>query len=184
MDTDIVSKIEKTIKTYREDHSILFEYGGFGYCAYVTAILFEKLKKQGIKSTVLLGQEFQETKEASNARVFLEALVLSLPDDDSDYGIIKKAFIKRGNRLPKITGHTALLIGEAVFDATSSQFNLPQIYPLSFFNKIWKVTYDAKIVTGNPDVDFGVVRISRVKRKEVVLENIAGVPRSPIWGKW
>ena len=66
-----------------------------------------------------------------------------------------------------------------IFEASATRKKI-----LSFFNKIWKVTYDAKIMTGNPDVDFGVVRISRVKRKEIVLENIAGVSRSPIWGKW
>lgn len=153
--------IEKLSKDIKRLHPDLFLYEGFGNCAYASKLLKDKLAASGIKSQLLIGEYLGNSVLAEKCRINATAIVKGLPNDDSVYGEIKRAFVKRGNKLLEHTGHAVVIIDDVIYDITSGQFGLPFQYAYYEFAEMWVNKYLAEIVLNGKKEDFGVEKITR-----------------------
>lgn len=153
--------VEKLSKDIRRSHPALFLYEGFGNCAYASKLLKDKLAATGIKSQLLIGEHLGNGALAEKCRINATAIVKGLPNDDSVYGEIKRAFVKRGNKLLERTGHAVVIIDDIIYDITSGQFGLPFQYAYYEFAEMWLDKYLAEVVLNGKKEDFGVEKITR-----------------------
>ena len=154
----------KDIKVFadqlKQEEPEVFQFGGFGYCAYASRLLQKRLAENGIHIPLLLGEYLTHSSEAEKCRKYSEKLILSFPDDGGARTLIKDAFVKRGGHLLARTGHVVLCREETIFDITSGQFNLPEIYPFVQFEQMWKKLYSAEVIVDKKE-EFGIKEIKK-----------------------
>ena len=160
----------------KSEYPTIFQYEGFGYCGFASALLHNKLKKKNVESHILVGRTFSSTLDATKAKNKTIAIIETMPskDDGSYYYNIKKAYIENNHKLPKVVGHGVLLIKNKIYDMTSGQFGLPFIYPLSLFLKTWVNIEIAAIKVGDIEEDFGIKEITKIQdyNPNISLEHI------------
>lgn len=143
---NVVNNIAEQLKI---EYPCLTFNNGFGYCAYGSELLRQRLNKKNIKCKIIIGRLFKNNTDTDKIKIYLTDQILNFDTTGNDglvYKEIKDSFIKRGNRLPKITGHAVVLVNNFIYDITSKQFGLEKIYSLNFFRHIWTNVYEAKLI--------------------------------------
>jgi hypothetical protein len=159
--------ILKCIARLKEEKAQLFSFNGFGYCAYFSERLRQELLVVGVECELLVGETISNSEQGRVCKNYIYKLISSIPDSDDEkpYSIIKRSFVKRGNKLPDKTGHAVLLYEGKIYDTTSGQFGLPQVYSMESFENIWVSVFDAEIKLSTSEDDFFVEKISKKLRK-------------------
>ena len=163
----------------KNQHTCLTINNGFGYCAYGSELSRQSLIKEKIQCKVIIGRLFQSNKDTDKIKNYLIQEILNFDTTGPDglvYKEIKDSFIKRGNRLPKVTGHAVVLIDDFIYDITSKQFDLKEIYSLDFFRHIWTNVYEAELTIDEKET----FKISSII-KEKKLSNIVNKPTYLSW---
>ena len=99
-------------------------------------------------------------------------MMLSISESDPLFGVIKAGYVKRGNRLPNYAGHAVVLINDTVWDITSEQFGLPNIYPFEDLFKWWDKVAISDITLSDDEFSFYV--------KEVITKRVLRSPNDVI----
>lgn len=118
-------------------------YKGLGHCIYGSKLLDEQLKALNIKSCILAGGTMLSTHDTKKMKDATKTIVLSMTDDIELFSRMRKSFIKRGNTFSPVSGHAVVLVDNTVYDITSGQFGLPDVYTfdnfLSYWNEVRKI---------------------------------------------
>jgi hypothetical protein len=152
---EIVLGIMKTIKN---NHVYITDHRGTGYCSYASELLNQALTKIGIKSIILGGSWFNKTTEADTAHDYALNLITSATDESLNPHLlkVKQQALKYGRLNPK-SGHVVVLIKTTVYDLTAGQFDLPDVYNIDLFKKIFKKISVCEVSIKDKD-NYGVVR--------------------------
>jgi hypothetical protein len=145
---------------------------GFGHCAYGSKLLYEELKKNGIKSDIIVVNKLKDNDATESMKAAISNMMLNISESDPLFGSIKTGYIKRGNRLPKNAGHAVVLINDTVLDIASEQFDLPNIYPFVDLFKLWDKVVLSDIILNNDKFSFYI--------KEIITKKILRSPNDVI----
>lgn len=140
-------------------------YKGFGYCGYCSKLLNTELTKHKINSSILLGEYLSDSKNGNICKTNNKKLIESFPDTgNSIYSDIKQYYIKRKNKLPDRTGHAVVLIDDTIYDLTSGQFGIENIYKIDVFKDIWEQTFICDIKIDETKLDtFKIKKVNKLK---------------------
>lgn len=154
--------INNFVKKLNKTTPDIFQYEGFGNCAYASSLLHDYLKNEKVKNDILIGEFLLPSPAGNKCKEVAISLMNKLPEDNSRYGVIKKGFIKRGFKLLNRIGHAVVVVDSTILDITSGQFGLPNIYSFEEFKEIWKDVYTAEIVLNKNPSCFNVEKIKRL----------------------
>jgi hypothetical protein len=174
-----IKKINTIATELKNEYTCLTINNGFGYCGYGSELLRQRLVQEKIQCKVIIGRIFKNNEDTEKIKKYLIQEILSFDTTGPDgliYKEIKDSFIKRGYRLPKVTGHGVVLIDDFIYDITSKQFDLQEKYSLDFFRHIWTNVYEAEITIDEKEV----FKISN-NLKEKKLNN---TPNNPLYLNW
>lgn len=154
-------KANDIFSTLRNELPELDKYKGFGYCAYCSKLLSDALSEQSVEHSLIVGNRFTNSKLATNCKTANIKLIDTF-DDSVPYAKIKTALHNRNNLLPKNIGHVAVLIDNTVYDLTSGQFGLENMYSLDIFRDIWADTHTCSVIVDESNVeDFKITKITK-----------------------
>ena len=137
--SNVRAVIKDLMSSLRSNHDQLTQYSGFGYCAYGSRLLGDQLEALSVPFEYVTGMEFSSNPIADSCRNHVNSIIAGMGSEtDEPYQSIYKAFVSRGNQLPRRIGHGVVLVRDQIYDITSPQFDLPRVYDLDTFCRIWK----------------------------------------------
>lgn len=135
MNTDEV--IRTTMSNIAQEHRVLRQNGGLGFCTLASVFLHEALRTRGIQSTLV-------NVFGLNNKRMVESLRRNLYLLEPDTHIAIKnvaAHFKRNEIDPTKLGHSVVVVGDKVYDITAPQFGSRRIYNLTNLLSYWNDVY-------------------------------------------
>ena len=158
-------------------HPEFCKYGGLGYCMYGTELLRLSLISKGYDVYGITGLKFKDTPIGVATRDYALDMITNVTDTKGVYKAIKDTYIKDFIHR-NVTGHAVLIYGDRCYDMTSSQFGLPDNYPLADFIDTWQTTQITEMIV-DMRATFNVSKTIRGAHVRL-LDMSTGLNRKPI----